>query len=233
MALVFKILRASAWLLVLATLLTLMSGFSTTKYFLFPWLGYNFSYYVHTIIIPLVFAPLFYLHSLLGLFSLMMRHKFLNHRYLKIIFGIVWTSLFVAFGWFYLAKNPASAVVNMGALKSDAVAVGASNINLTIEEIAKHNLVGDCWMIIDGKVYDLTNYLMAHPSGAGTMTPYCGKDGSQGFATKDRGRPHSQNAANLLNSFYLGDVGGTVSRQIIQNIQGQPVQGGGGEFEDD
>jgi cytochrome b involved in lipid metabolism len=227
MALVFKVLRASAWLLVLATLLTLLSGFSTTKYFLFPWLGYNFSYYVHTVIVPLVFAPLFYLHSLLGLFSLMMRHKFLNHRYLKIIFGIIWTSFFVAFGWFYLAKNPASAVANQ---KSDAAVV---SINLTTEEIAKHNSAGDCWMIIDGKVYDLTNYLSVHPGGAGAMIPYCGKDGSRGFATKDKGTPHSQNAANLLNSFYLGNVGGTVSEQVVQNIQSQPVQSGGGEFEDD
>jgi len=230
MALVFKVLRASAWLLVLATLLTLLSGFSTTKYFLFPWLGYNFSYYVHTVIVPLVFAPLFYLHSLLGLFSLMMRHKFLNHKYLKITFAIIWTSFFVAFGWFYLAKNPASAVGNQ---KSDTAVVGSININLTAEEIGKHNSANDCWMIIEGKVYDLTNYLSVHPGGAGAMIPYCGKDGSQGFATKDKGTPHSQNAANLLNSFYLGNVGGTVSGQTIQNVQSQPVQNGGGEFEDD
>lgn len=229
----YKILRWSAWLLVLATLLTLLSGFTMTKYFLFPGIGYGFSYYVHTIIIPLFFVPLFYIHSLTGLFSLMMRHKFLNHKYLKIIFGLVWTGFFVLFGWFYLAKNPLSSGIGNGVSNSNNQVVGAGNISLTVDEVGRHNSVGDCWLIIDGSVYDVTNYLGVHPGGAYTITPYCGKDGSQAFATKDIGTPHSPSAASILKSFYLGRLGETITGATVQNVQGQPVPSSGDEAEDD
>lgn len=32
-------------------------------------------------------------------------------------------------------------------------------------DVAAHNSEGDLWMIIKGKVYDVTNYLAEHPGG--------------------------------------------------------------------
>ena len=36
----------------------------------------------------------------------------------------------------------------------------------TQEEIALHNKDGDCWLVIDGKVIDVSSYMADHPSGS-------------------------------------------------------------------
>ena len=39
----------------------------------------------------------------------------------------------------------------------------------TKEEIAPHNVEGDCWVIVDGKVYDASKYMADHPGGMEIM----------------------------------------------------------------
>lgn len=91
---------------------------------------------------------------------------------------------------------------------------GAStSLNLDLQEIAKHNSINDCWMILESKVYNITQVLQIHPAGADVILPYCGKDGVKGFTTKDSGsgKNHSQNTYALLNNFYIGEVGQTIN----------------------
>lgn len=38
-----------------------------------------------------------------------------------------------------------------------------------MEEVQKHNTEDDCWLVIGGKVYDVTTYLPEHPGGADIM----------------------------------------------------------------
>ena len=73
------------------------------------------------------------------------------------------------------------------------------------DQVASHNKSSDCWMIINGHVYDITTYFGIHPGGNSTMEKYCGKDGSPGFTTKDKNNPndHSQNAYSLLEQFRI------------------------------
>ncbi len=45
------------------------------------------------------------------------------------------------------------------------------------EEVAKHCTAGDCWLIIDGKVYDVTTYVPDHP-GDLSIAAKAGQDNS-------------------------------------------------------
>ncbi len=82
----------------------------------------------------------------------------------------------------------------------------ATQSGYTAAEVAKHDTPGDCWMVINGKVYDVTQFLGSHPGGAEIMLPYCGQEATQAFDTKGgRGNGHSGGAQDLLNAFYVGD----------------------------
>ena len=121
---------------------------------------------------------------------------------------------------------------------SGASLLGAS-VSLTSEYVAKHSSVSDCWMIVGGSVYDLTGYLNAHPGGRQSILQFCGKDGITAFLTKGGQGSHSQNADQLLVSFFIGKLNASVSQQNLQNTQTniqksqQNLSNNKGEWEDD
>jgi nitrate reductase (NAD(P)H) len=56
--------------------------------------------------------------------------------------------------------------------KQDA---GAPEKQFTREEIEKHDHEGDCWIVVDGKVYDATSVLDWHPGGKAAVMGHAGK----------------------------------------------------------
>lgn len=51
-----------------------------------------------------------------------------------------------------------------------------------MEEVAQHKKRDDCWMVIQGHVYNVTHYLDFHPGGCGQLMRAAGKDGTRLFA---------------------------------------------------
>jgi salicylate hydroxylase len=72
---------------------------------------------------------------------------------------------------------------------------------VTRDEVALHNTRDDCWIIIGGKVYDITEWAPHHPGGAGIARMYAGKE-----ATAEFGDYHSAEAVAHMAHFYIGDV---------------------------
>lgn len=79
----------------------------------------------------------------------------------------------------------------------------ASHYN-TLDEIAKHASIDDCWILIQSKVYDITSYIPKHPAPKAILLKYCGKEADQGWQTKENGRNHSSMALKILNKFEKG-----------------------------
>merc|ERR1712151_649434 len=62
-----------------------------------------------------------------------------------------------------------------------AVATSGGGGGYTVEEVAKHNKKDDCWVILGGKVLDVTNFLSSHPGGELAILTFAGKDATEEF----------------------------------------------------
>jgi len=58
---------------------------------------------------------------------------------------------------------------------------GSSSGEYTIADVAKHNKKEDIWVIIDGKVLDVTKFLPDHPGGEKAIILYAGRDATEEF----------------------------------------------------
>jgi len=73
----------------------------------------------------------------------------------------------------------------------------------TGEQVALHNTAGDCWTIVNSKVYNVSAYVALHPGGQAAINSLCGLNGSTLFNAQ-----HSTNAAAnaALAGYYIGDL---------------------------
>ena len=72
----------------------------------------------------------------------------------------------------------------------------------TLKQVAEHSKDKDLWIIIDGKVYDVTSFTDEHPGGIDTLLDVAGVDGTAEFD----GVGHSDSARAQLKKFYVGDL---------------------------
>ncbi len=86
------------------------------------------------------------------------------------------------------------------------VTAAAADAAYSADEVARHRTADDCWMIIDAQVYDLSAYVPQHPSNPAVFTPWCGKEASEAYRTKTKGRPHSSYADSLLPEYRIGTL---------------------------
>lgn len=92
-----------------------------------------------------------------------------------------------------------------------------ASTRLTAAEVAWHDRPEDCWMIIDGHVYDVTAFIAAHPGGEAILRG-CGKDASAFFAARDAAGGHSAGAWALLDGHRLGALGEEIA------LRGSPLR---------
>tara|TARA_B110000977_G_scaffold184944_2_gene249270 strand:+ start:16426 stop:17871 length:1446 start_codon:yes stop_codon:yes gene_type:complete len=81
--------------------------------------------------------------------------------------------------------SPAAAYQNTSAVSAPPPSMVAKSSGgsrtYSEAEILKHNSEGDLWVVIEGKVYDLTSFLPDHPGGKKAIMLFAGKDATEEF----------------------------------------------------
>jgi cytochrome b involved in lipid metabolism len=73
----------------------------------------------------------------------------------------------------------------------------------TMDEVKKHTSNTDCWTVIDGGVYDLTEWAALHPGGPTVIRSLCGRDATADFL----GRHSNQtDPARELSNYLIGKL---------------------------
>lgn len=77
---------------------------------------------------------------------------------------------------------------------------GAPARIITKAELEKHNTEDDCWIVIKGRVYDVSDYVYEHPGGE-IIAAGAGTDSTAEFDKAE----HSDAAIAEMRKFYIGD----------------------------
>ncbi|PKU63784.1 cytochrome b5 isoform X2 [Dendrobium catenatum] len=70
------------------------------------------------------------------------------------------------------------------------------------DDVSKHSATKDCWLIIHGKVYDVTPFMDEHPGGDEVLLAATKKDATNDF--EDIG--HSNQARELMDKYCIGKI---------------------------
>ena len=81
--------------------------------------------------------------------------------------------------------------------------VPAPSGGLTMDEVMTHNTLDDCWIVVDGVIYDASGFGARHPGGQAAIDGICGTDATDAFRGQHGlgGSPNTQ-----LESFELGPL---------------------------
>lgn len=92
-----------------------------------------------------------------------------------------------------VVKSDGTLEVNLTQTETTSSASAVPQV-FTMSEVSTHNTKTDCWMVIDGKVLDVTTFVSKHPGGDKILSG-CGRDATADF---NRISGHMKGVAQIL-----------------------------------
>lgn len=90
---------------------------------------------------------------------------------------------------------------------------------VSVDEFIKHDRPKDCWVVINGTVYDLTRFIDVHPGGPNIIEQNCGKDVSKIF--------NPLHAPDVIQKYIdPKDIKGTLDGELPESHIAQPLSPG-------
>jgi cytochrome b involved in lipid metabolism len=106
----------------------------------------------------------------------------------------------------------------------------------TLADVAKHATADDCWIVVNGGIYDVTSYIPIHPGGRNRIINQCGTDATTAFETQGGRGSHSSRAWSLLENYRVSMIDGTTPSSTNASTVNNPGSGyddDDDEWEDD
>ncbi|KAJ3671539.1 hypothetical protein LUZ60_007618 [Juncus effusus] len=93
--------------------------------------------------------------------------------------------------------------------------------NFSASELSLHTTKDDCWVLIHGKVYDVTKFLEEHPGGDDVLLHASASgDATDGFENVG----HSPEAVSLMETLQIGTVEDYVAPHVASNSSGSSTK---------
>ncbi|KAI0767101.1 glyoxylate dehydrogenase [Fomes fomentarius] len=86
---------------------------------------------------------------------------------------------------------------------------------LTGPEVAEHAGRDSCWIIVHGKVYDVTDFLDEHPGGSKIILKYAGKDATEAYEPI---HPPDAITTNLPVEKHLGAIDASTVAKVVKEV---------------
>ena len=80
-----------------------------------------------------------------------------------------------------------------------------TTLSYTLAQVSQRDSAAECWVAIDGGVYDLTSWIRSHPGGSGAILNLCGKDGTSSFTSQHGGQARP---TSTLDGYYIAALVG-------------------------
>ncbi|KAK7351601.1 hypothetical protein VNO77_11171 [Canavalia gladiata] len=80
----------------------------------------------------------------------------------------------------------------------------------TLSQVAQHKSNKECWLVINGRVLDVTKFLEEHPGGEEVLLEVAGKDATNEFDAIG----HSKVAQNLVLKYQVGVLQGATVQEV-------------------
>jgi cytochrome b involved in lipid metabolism len=127
---------------------------------------------------------------------------------MKIIFPIALIIIAGILGWFLFFQPesepiPVESTVLAPEGADEVVKEEARAERYTLAEVATHHSAQNCWTVIRGDVYDLTEWVGKHPGGSSAILQLCGIDGTALFEGQHGG---SEKQEAMLPTFKIGTL---------------------------
>lgn len=96
----------------------------------------------------------------------------------------------------FMPKAEAPAVVDQSPGITDAT-------TFTMADVVARNATTSCWTVINGNIYDLTEWVSEHPGGPEAIEFTCGKDATDAFMSQHGGQ---EGPMQGIESFRIGTL---------------------------
>ena len=106
--------------------------------------------------------------------------------------------------WASEASAPSATSMTEGAVAPEVDPEVDAESAITVDDVAEHATSDDCWSIVNGNIYDLTEWISEHPGGSGPIESICGLDATQAFGNQHGGQSEPESE---LAGFKIGLLG--------------------------
>ncbi|XP_061354263.1 cytochrome b5 [Gastrolobium bilobum] len=114
------------------------------------------------------------------------------------------------FGTAFGSKYRSSRITFQGVEFDNKEKGNSTEISKPSPELSQHKSKKDCWLVINGRVVDVTKFLEEHPGGEEVLLEFAGKDATKEFDAIG----HSSGAQNLLLKYQVGVLQGAAIQEV-------------------